>query len=288
MFTIIGLVVVFASVIGGYMMEGGSIAVLLHPLPAEGTILLGAAVGSFLVSNPAHVVKAVAADIMKPLKGSPYTKAVFMEALSMQYEVYVNIKKGGLLALEQDTTDPHNSSIFKKYETFTHNHHALDFFCDSMKLLINGSAKMDEIDAVMDMDLDCHHAESAAPGAAVNVMGDSFPAFGIVACVMGVVITMGYLDQPPNVIGAKVGAALVGTFLGILLAYGVVSPLGKNIDQVNAHEHHYFNMLRAGLVAFGNGAAPVTAVEFARRTVPSAERPGSTELEEIVRQIKPR
>ncbi len=184
--------------------------------------------------------------------------------------------------------DPHNSSIFKKYDTFLHNHHALDFFCDSMKLLINGSAKIDEIDAAMDMDLDCHHAESAAPGGAVNNMGDSFPAFGIVACVMGVVITMGYLDQPPNVIGAKVGAALVGTFLGILLAYGVVSPLGKNIDQVNAHEHHYFNMLRAGLVAFGNGAAPVTAVEFARRTVPSPERPGSQELEEVVRQIKPR
>ena len=119
-------------------------------------------------------------------------------------------------------------------------------------------------------------------------MGDAFPAFGIVAAVMGVVITMGYLDQPPNVIGAKVGAALVGTFLGILISYGVVSPLGKNIDQVNAHEHHYFTMLRAGLVAFGNGAAPVTAVEFARRTVPSPERPGSTELEEIVRQIKPR
>jgi len=288
MFAIIGLVVVFAAVIGGYLMEGGSIPVLLHPLPAEGLILVGAAIGSFLVGNPTHVVKSVAANIMKPIKGSPYTKAVYMEALCMQYEVYVNIKKGGLLALEQDMMDPHNASIFKKYTIFLGNHHAMDFFCDSMKLLINGSAKMDEIDAVMDMDLGCHHAESAAPGAAVNSMGDSFPAFGIVACVMGVVITMGYLDQPPNVIGAKVGAALVGTFLGILLAYGVVSPLGKNIDQVNAHEHHYFNMLRAGLVAFGNGAAPVTAVEFARRTVPSAERPGSTELEEIVRQIKPR
>jgi chemotaxis protein MotA len=233
-------------------------------------------------------IKAVAANIAKPLKGSRYTKAVYMESLMLQYEVYVNIKKGGLLALEQDMMDPHNSSIFKKYTIFLGNHHAMDFFCDSMKLLINGSAKMDEIDMAMDMDLDVHHAETAAPGAAVNTMGDAFPAFGIVACVMGVVITMGFLDQPPNVIGAKVGAALVGTFLGILLAYGVVSPLGKNIDQVNAHEHHYFNMLRAGLVAFGNGAAPVTAVEFARRNVPSADRPGSTELEEVVRQIKPR
>ena len=288
MFVIIGLIVVFASVIGGYLMEGGSIGVLLHPLLPEGIILVGAAAGSFLAGNPAHVVKAVAANIAKPLKGSPYTKPVYMEALMLQYEVYVNIKKGGLLALEQDTNDPHNSGIFKKYPTFLNNHHALDFFCDAMKLLINGSAKIDEIDQVMDLDLDVHHAESAAPGAAVNVMGDAFPAFGIVACVMGVVITMGFLDQPPNVIGAKVGAALVGTFLGILLSYGVVGPLAKNIDQVNAHEHHYFNMIRAGLVAFGNGAAPVTAVEFARRAIPSPERPGGGELEEVVRQIKPR
>lgn len=288
MFVLIGIVVAIGSVLAGYMIEGGSLGVLLHPMGPEGIILVGAAVGSFLVANPTHVVKAVVANIAKPLKGSPYTKPVYMEALMLQYEVYVNIKKGGLLALEQDVNDPHNSAIFKKYPTFLHNHHALDFFCDSMKLLINGSAKIDEIDQVMDLDLDVHHAEAAAPGAAVTTMGDSFPAFGIVACVMGVVLAMGFLDQPPNIIGGKVAAALVGTFMGIFLAYGIVSPLGKNIDQVNAHEHHYFNMLRAGLVAFGNGAAPVTAVEFARRTVPSPERPGSGELEEVVRQIKPR
>jgi chemotaxis protein MotA len=288
MFFIIGLCMVFGCVIGGYLMEGGSIPVLLHPLPAEGTILVGAAVGSFLAGNTMNTIKAVAANIAKPLKGSKYTKAVYMEALMLQYEVYVNIKKGGLLALEQDVNDPHSSSIFKKYPAVVHDHHALDFFCDSMKLLINGSAKIDEIDQVMDMDLDVHHMESAAPGAAVGVMADGFPAFGIVACVMGVVITMGFLDQPPNVIGAKVGAALVGTFLGIFLAYGVFQPLSKNIDQVNQAEGYFFSALRAGLVAFGNGAAPVTAVEFARRNIPSPERPGSQELEEVVRQIKPR
>jgi len=288
MFFIIGIALVFAGVIGGYLMEGGSIPTLLHPLPAEGTILLGAAIGSFLAGNPASVIKAVAANIAKPLKGSKYTKAVYMEALMLQYEVYVNIKKGGLLALEQDVNDPHSSGIFKKYGTLLSDHHALDFFCDSMKLLINGSAKIDEIDQVMDMDLDVHHADSAAPGSAMNVMADGFPAFGIVACVMGVVITMGFLDQPPNVIGAKVGAALVGTFLGILLSYGVFGPLAKNIDQINATEGHFFMSLRAGLVAFGNGAAPVTAVEFARRNIPFSERPGAQELEEVVRQIKPR
>nr|MBP7617573.1 flagellar motor stator protein MotA [Geothrix sp.] len=261
MFFIIGLVVVFVAVIGGYLMEGGSIPTLLHPLPAEGLIIFGAGIGAFLAANPLNVIKRVAADIMKPLKGSPYTKAVYMEVLMMQYEVYVNIKKGGLLALEQDVNDPHNSAIFKKYETFTHNHHALDFFCDSMKLLINGSAKMDEIDMVMDAELDVHHAENAAPGAAMGALADAFPAFGIVACVMGVVITMGFLDQPPNIIGGKVGAALVGTFLGILLAYGVFQPLAKNIDAVNAVEAYYFNCIRAGLTSFGNGAAPITAVE---------------------------
>ena len=288
MFFIIGLVVVIGAVLAGYLMEGGKIHVLLEPLPAEGTILFGAAIGAFLAGNTLNTIKSVVGSIAKPLKGSKYTKAVYMESLMLQYEVYVNIKKGGLLALEQDVNDPHSSSIFKKYPAFLHDHHALDFFCDSMKLLINGSAKIDEIDQVMDMDLDVHHAESAAPGAAVNVMADGFPAFGICACVMGVVITMGFLDQPPNVIGGHVGSALVGTFLGIFLAYGVFAPLAKNIDQVNAAEGYFFNALRAGLVAFGNGAAPVTAVEFARRNIPSPERPGSQELEEVVRQIKPR
>lgn len=288
MFVIIGFVVALGAVLTGFLMEGGKISVLLHPLVPEGTIIFGAAVGSFLATNPMSIIKAVAASITKPLKGSKYTKAVYMEALMMQYEVYVNIKKGGLLAMEQDVNDPHSSNIFKKYPALLGDHHAMDFFCDSMKLLINGSAKIDEIDQVMDMDLDVHHAESAAPGAALNAMADSMPAFGIVACVVGIVITMGFLDQPPNVIGAKVGAALVGTFLGIFLAYGIFGPLAKNIDHVNATEGHFFNALRAGLVAFGNGAAPVTAVEFARRNIPSAERPGSQELEEVVRQIKPR
>ena len=288
MFFIIGLVIVFVAVIGGYLIEGGSLLTLWHPLPAEGLIIFGAGLGAFLAANPMSLIKRVAGDLMKPIKGSPYTKPVYMEVLMMQYEVYVNIKKGGLLALEQDVNDPHNSAIFKKYPTFTSNHHAMDFFCDSMKLLINGSAKMDEIDMVLDADLDVHHAENAAPGAAMANLADAFPAFGIVACVMGVVITMGFLDQPPNIIGAKVGAALVGTFLGILLAYGVFQPLAKNIDAVNGAEAYYYNCIRSGFTSFGNGAAPITAVEFARRNIPSTERPGSGELEEVVRQIKPR
>jgi chemotaxis protein MotA len=288
MFFIIGLIVALGCVLGGYLMEQGKLEVLMHPMGPELLILMGAAIGAFLAGNPMTVIKQVAGGITKPLKGSRYTKAVYMEALMMQYEVYVNIKKGGLLALEQDINDPHNSNIFKKYNTILHDHHALDFFCDSMKLLVNGSAKIDEIDQIMDMDLDVHHAESAAPGAALNTLAGSLPAFGIVACVMGVVITMGFLDQPPNVIGAKVAAALVGTFMGIFLSYAIFEPLAKNIDQVNQIESHFFQMLRAGLVAFGNGAAPVTAVEFARRNIPSSERPGSQELEEVVRQIKPR
>ena len=288
MFVIIGIVMALGAVIAGFTMEGGKIPVLLRPLVPEGTIIFGAALGAFLATNPMSVIKSVAASIAKPLKGSKYSKAVYMEALMMQYEVYVNIKKGGLLAMEQDVNDPHSSNIFKKYPAMLSDHHAMDFFCDSMKLLINGSAKIDEIDQVMDMDLDVHHAESASPGAAVNAMADSMPAFGIVACVCGIVVTMGFLDQPPNVIGEHVGSALVGTFLGIFLGYAIFGPIAKNIDQVNATESHFFNALRAGLVAFGNGAAPVTAVEFARRNIPSSERPGSQELEEVVRQIKPR
>jgi chemotaxis protein MotA len=288
MFYIIGIAILATCVISGYLMEHGNLMTIIKPLGAEGIIIVGGAIGAFIASCPPHIFKGVMGSIMKPLKGSPYSKAVYMEALMMQYEIYVNIKKGGLLALEQDVNDPHNSNIFKKYNTFLHNHHAVDFFCDSMKLLVNGAAKSDEIDMIMDQDLDVHHAESAAPGAAVNNLADSMPAFGIVACVMGVVITMGFLDQPPNVIGEHVAAALVGTFLGILVGYGVVGPFAKSIDAVNSAETHFYNMLRSGLTAFGNGAAPVTAVEFARRNIPSGERPGSNELEEVVRQIKPR
>ena len=288
MFFLIGLLVVVGSVLAGYLIEGGNIGVIVHPLMPESVIIIGAGLGAFLASNPLSLLKAISGNLTKPLKGSPYTKAVYMESLMMQYEIYVNIKKGGLLALENDVNDPHNSTIFKKYSTMLNNHHALDFFCDSMKLLVNGAAKTDEIDQVMEQDLEVHHAESAAPGAAINNLADSMPAFGIVACVIGVVITMSFLDQPPNVIGGKVAAALVGTFLGILMGYGVFGPLAKNIDTINASETHFFNSLRAGLTSFGNGAAPVTAVEFARRNIPGSERPGSGELEEVVRQIKPR
>jgi chemotaxis protein MotA len=288
MFFLIGLLVVFGSILAGYKIEEGEIEVLIHPLIPESVIIVGAGIGAAIAGNPLHILKSIAANIAKPLKGSPYTKAVYMEALMMQYEIYVNIKKGGLLALEQDVNDPHNSTIFKKYSTILHNHHALDFFCDSMKLLVNGAAKSDEIDMIMDQDLDVHHAEAAQPGAAINTLADSMPAFGITACVIGVVITMGFLDQPPNVIGGKVAAALVGTFLGIIMGYGVFSPIAKNIDAINAAEGFFYNSLRSGLTAFGNGAAPVTAVEFARRNIPNAERPGSGELEEVVRQIKPR
>jgi len=286
MFFIIGLVVVFVAVIGGYLMEGGSIPTLLHPLPAEGLIIFGAGAGAFLAANPLNLIKRVAADIMKPLKGSPYTKAVYMEVLMMQYEVYVNIKKGGLLALEQDVNDPHNSAIFKKYTTFTHNHHALDFFCDSMKLLINGSAKMDEIDMVMDAELDVHHAENAAPGAAMGALADAFPAFGIVACVMGVVITMGFLDQPPNIIGAKVGAALVGTFLGILLAYGFVEPLGGLLEQKVEDAGKELQCIKTTLLASMQGYAPQVAIEFGRKVLYSPDRPTFTELESHVKGKK--
>jgi chemotaxis protein MotA len=288
MFYIIGVVIVVIAILGGYLIEGGSLETILEPLGPELFIIFGAGAGAFVASCPLPLLKAVIGSVSKPLKGSPYTKAVYMEALMMQYEIYVNIKKGGLLALEQDVNDPHNSTIFKKYSTILHNHHAIDFFCDSMKLLVNGAAKADEIDQVMDQDLDVHHAEIAAPGAALNNMADSFPAFGIVACVIGIVITMGYLDKGPEVIGAHVGGALVGTFLGIVLGYGVFGPLAKNVDAVNGEEAYFYNSLRAGLTSFGNGAAPVTAVEFARRNIPNSIRPGSGELEEVVRQIKPR
>jgi chemotaxis protein MotA len=281
MFLIIGIIVVFACVIGGFLMIQGPVAVLLQP--SEFVVIVGAAVGTLIAANPIKLLMMLLKKLPAALKGSPFNKAAFFELLQVQYEVFVNAKKGGLLSVEEDVNSPHTSSIFSKYPKFLSNHHPVEFFCDAMKMLVNGAAEPDELDMAMEAEMETHHQESAIVPAILTRVSDSLPGLGIVAAVLGIVVTMQHLDGPPEELGHHVAAALVGTFLGLLLSYGLIAPIAANMENLAMDEAKYFQCIKAGVVAFANGAAPATAVEFARKTLFSADRPPSGEIETRLR-----
>jgi chemotaxis protein MotA len=285
-FIIIGIVVVLASIVVGFLMVNGPFMTLLQP--SEFVIIGGAAFGALLAANPFKLIMQLARALPVALKGSPYDKAAFTEALRMQYEVFINAKKGGMLSLEEDVNAPATSAIFSKYPKFLANHHATDFFCDAMKMLVNGACEPEELELALEAELETHHEEKALIPAMLTRVADSLPGLGIVAAVLGIVVTMQHIDGPPEEIGHHVAAALVGTFLGLLLSYGMVGPVANNLENLNHEEAKYFACLKAGVTAFANGAAPMTAVEFARKTVYSYNRPSSSELEPQLREIKPR
>jgi len=286
MFIIIGIVIVLGSVIGGFLMINGPLGALVQP--SEYVVIGGAVIGATIASNPLKFLMQILAALPKGLKGSPYNKASYSEVLRMQYDVYVNSKKGGLLSIEEDVNNPHSSSIFTKYPTFVANHHAVDFFCDAMKMLVNGACSPEELEIMLDAELETHHDEAAIVPALLNRASDALPGLGIVAAVLGIVVTMQHLDGPPEELGHHVGAALVGTFLGLLASYGMLAPVAANLDNLGQDEAKYFNCIKAGIIAFANGAAPMTAVEFARKTIYSFDRPPTSELEPMLKEIKPR
>jgi chemotaxis protein MotA len=286
MFIIIGIIVVLGCVVGGYLMIDGPMAVLMQP--AEYIVIIGAALGAALTASPLKTLLLVTKKLPAVLKGSAYNKASFHELLMLQYDVFINAKKGGLLSMEADVNDPHKSSIFTKYPAFLANHHAVDFFCDALKMLVNGAAQPDELELMMEAELETHHEENTLVPALLMRVADSLPGLGIVAAVLGIVVTMQHLDGPPEDLGRHVAAALVGTFLGLLLSYGFVGPISANLESLAQDEAKYLICLKAGLVAFANGAAPITAVEFARKTIFSFDRPTNAEIEPRLREIKPR
>lgn len=277
MFAIIGIVVVFGAVIGGFLMEHGKMAVLLQP--AELLIIAGAGLGTLLVANPIHVIKAVVASLLGVLKGSPFTKARYLETLKMMYQFLNKVRKEGLLSVEMDVEKPAESSIFKNYPAFLHDHHALYFLCDTLRMAITGGVEPFDMDQMMELDMEVHHHEAVTPISALSTVADALPGLGIVAAVLGVVITMGSLGGPPEEIGEHVAAALVGTFLGILLCYGVTGPLAASMTK-NADAHNeYLHVLRVLLLAFLKGAAPMIAIEIGRRAIPAHMRPTFDEME---------
>lgn len=280
MFAIIGIIVVFGSIVAGYLMEHGNIRVLIQP--AELVIIGGAAVGTVLVANPLHIIKKIAAGIPAVFAGSKFGKQAYIETLKMLYDLFNKARKDGLMALEADVEEPEKSPIFSKNPAFLKNHHVCSFVCDSLRMAITGIDAFD-LDQMLDLDMEVQHQDATQPTAALSNMADSLPGLGIVAAVLGVVITMGALGGPPEEIGQKVAAALVGTFLGILLCYGLVGPLAANMTKAAEEEHAFLYVLRVLMISFLKGTAPIMAVELARRAVPGHVRPSFKELEQACR-----
>jgi len=281
MFSIIGIVVVIGAIMGGYLFEHGKVAVLVQP--AELIIIGGAAIGTLLIANPLPVIMKLIKMVLGILGGNKFTKDRYLEALKMMNDLFSRGRKGGISSLETDVEAPDKSEVFKKYPSIAHDHHVLDFICDTLRMAMAGTISHFDLDQMIELDLETHHREVSAPVAALSTVADALPGLGIVAAVLGVVITMGSLGGPPEEIGHKVAAALVGTFLGILACYGFLSPMAANMTSINEAEAQYYNCLRTGLIAFIRGAAPILAVEFSRRSIPSSVRPSFKEMEAAVK-----
>ncbi|HEX5108982.1 MAG TPA: flagellar motor stator protein MotA [Vicinamibacterales bacterium] len=278
MLLIVGLIIVFAAVIGGFTMAGGELLVLNQP--AEFMVIGGAALGSLVVSTPIKVLKLGLRQIKSLLSGST-PASEYASLLAMMYQIFKQVQQAGVMSLESHFEDPPKSPILEKYPKFLARHEAVDFLADSVKVLIVGGIAPHDLEALMDEDLKAHHDEALKPAAALNKIGDALPGLGIVAAVLGIVITMGHIDGPPAEIGHHVGAALVGTFLGILLSYGLAQPIAGAIEQRVAEEAYYCICIKAGLLAVYKGNPPAIAVEFARRVLPHAVRPSFNETEEF-------
>jgi chemotaxis protein MotA len=277
MFVLIGLAIIAISILGGFIMEGGKPMALMQV--TEFIIIGGAGLGSMLIANPLPSVMAMVKAVIGLLKGNPFTKARYTELLKMLYDIFMMARREGLVSLDQHVEKPHESKFFQNYPGFTSNHHAMSFLSDTMKIIISGAVANHDLAEMMEIDLDASHDELNHSSHMLSSLGDSMPAFGIVAAVLGVVITMGCIGGEAAEIGHKVGAALVGTFLGILLAYGVFAPLAKALEMQAKAEEQYLGSIKNALLSFSRGDAPITAVEFARRNVDPSVRPSFSEME---------
>ena len=280
MFAFIGIIVGVVCTLLGYVMHHGNIGILIQP--TEFIIIFGAAIGIFLGSFGLKTFQATIKAVIGLLKPPP-TKEHYVELLKMMYELFNVARKEGLLGLEQHVENPKDSAIISKYPSFLNNHHAEHFFCDTLKVILTGAVGPHDLSEMMEMDLEIAHEEEHRPVEALQTVGDAMPAVGIVACVLGIVITMGKIDQGPEIIGSSVAIALVGTFIGIFVGYVVLAPLSKSVGNKVAAEGMYMNCIRHALFSFARGESPITCVEFARRQIEPSMRPGFTELEEAVK-----
>src|ERR1700749_2735635 len=260
MFSIIGIVLVFACVITGFLMEKGNLAVLLQP--AELVTIGGAAIGTVLAANPMHILKKLVGGLLGVIKGSPFSKQRYVDTLKMMFDLFAKSRKEGAIAIEGDIEDPEKSPIFSRYPAFLGDHHVRDFVCDTMRMAITGGVNPFDVDQMMELDMEVHHHSASQPNQSLSNVADALPGLGIVAAVLGVVVTMGSLGGPPEEIGHKVAAALVGTFLGILLCYGVFGPLAANMAKEVDAQNCYLHVIRVVILAFLKGLAPMLATEM--------------------------
>ena len=281
MLVLIGIAVVVLSVLGGFIMEKGNISVLVQP--AELVIIFGAVLGSLFISSPPKVVWVILRSIATIAKTKSNDKGKYLELLTLLYQLFSKIRKEGLISIESDIESPDKSTIFSKYKSVLVNTLHLHFICDNLKVIITTNVPPHELDNLMDLEIETRYHEAMVPSRSIAKIADALPGLGIVAAVLGVVLTMGKIDQPPSVLGHSVGAALVGTFLGVLLSYGFVGPMATNIEFRAGEEDTCFKVIKIAIVAFVGGSPPQMAVEFGRRAIPGNERPTFDELENAVR-----
>ena len=286
MFVLIGWGVILGCVFGVFVAHGGNIEVLLHALPFEIITIGGATVGAFLANNQMKVIKSTMKGLGACFKGSKYTKARYMELMALMFDILQKARKEGLMAIEKDVEAPHESELFKKYPTVGHDHHVVEFITDYLRMMVSGNLNAHEIESLMDSEIETHHAEEHAAVAALQRVAGGLPAFGIVAAVLGVVNTMGSVGQPPAVLGGMIASALVGTFLGILLAYAFAEPLAGILEQKVEDAGKELQCIRTTLLASMQGYNPSTAIEFGRKVLYSTERPTFIELESYVKGKK--
>jgi chemotaxis protein MotA len=284
MFVIVGWLVILVCVFGVYIFHGGNIMVILHALPFEMITIGGATVGAFLANNQMKVVKATMKGLGQCFKGSKYSKDRYLELLALLYDILQKARKEGLMAIEKDVEEPHESAIFKKYATVGSDHHVVEFITDYLRMMVSGNLNAHEIESLMDNEMETHHNEAHAAVAALQRVAGGLPAFGIVAAVLGVVNTMGSVGQPPAVLGGMIGSALVGTFLGILLAYAFAEPLAGVLEQKVEEGSKELQCIKTTLLASMQGYNPSTAIEFGRKVLFSTERPTFAELEAHVKK----
>jgi chemotaxis protein MotA len=280
-FAIVGILVVLGAVLGGYLMEKGNLLVLLQP--AELLMIGGAAVGTLLIANPIHILKGIGSGVGGVFSSSRFGKARYLETLRMMFGLLNKARREGNLSIEQDIEAPQESKLFAEYPAFLKDHHTRDFVCDTLRMMITGGVEAFDIDQMMELDMEVQHHDASQPISALTTVADALPGLGIVAAVLGVVITMGALGGPPEEIGHKVAAALVGTFLGILLCYGLVGPIGAKMTKSADEERCFIHVLRVLMLSAIKGSAPQIAIEIGRRAIPLHVRPSFAEVEQVCR-----
>ncbi len=282
MFAIVGILVVVGAVIGGFLMEHGPIRVLMQP--SEAIIIVGAALGTLLAANPLHTLKGVMGGVLQVMKGSKFSKKRYLDALKMMYDLFNKIRREGPGSVENDIEAPEKSKFLAGFPGFVKDHKSRDFVCDTMRMVLMGGVDAFDVDQMMEVDMDVHSHELEQSVSALSTVADSLPGLGIVAAVLGVVMTMSALGGPPEEIGKKVAAALVGTFLGILMCYGFIGPIAANLAKLSHEEHEYLHVLRVTMIAFMKGISPLLAAEMGRRAIPAHLRPSFDEFEKCCKQ----